>query len=124
MANSERVIIDVDADAAADVPPSRIVRGNGDAAAPFEVASSDSEDDNPPTKRPKPAPVSPVPAGNASRAGDDDARRQGAPPASPPGNALLAQLRREREAKRGPWASSTSSGRTSCTSASEHDGAV
>ena len=71
MANSERVIIDVDADAAADVPPSRIVRGNGDAAAPFEIASSDSEDDNPPTKRPKPAPASPVPAGNASRAGDE-----------------------------------------------------
>ena len=63
-----------------DVPPSpRIKRGTGDANQPLELASSDSEDENP-AKRAKPAPVTP----------------------SPSGNAQLAQLRREREARRGP----------------------
>ena len=43
---TEQAAIDVDADAAADVPPSpRIVRGTGNAAAPLEIASSDSEDE-------------------------------------------------------------------------------
>ena len=69
---------------AADVPTSpRIVRGTGNAAAPLEIASSDSEDEKReprPAKRAKPAPVTP----------------------SPSGNAQLAQLRREREARRGP----------------------
>ena len=76
MANSERVIIDVDADAAADVPPSRIVRGNGDAAAPFEVASSDSEDDNPPTKL---APEAGAGVARASRQRLPSGRRRAAP---------------------------------------------
>ena len=82
MANSgEAIIIDVDADAAADVPPSpRIVRGTGNAAAPLELASSDSEDESP-AKRAKQAPAGPP---------------------SPSGNALCAQLRREREARRPP----------------------
>ena len=45
---TKEAAIDVDADAAADVPPSpRIVRGTGNAAAPLELASSDSEDESP-----------------------------------------------------------------------------
>ena len=50
---TEQAAIDVDADAA-DVPPPRIVRGTGNAAAPLEIASSDSEDERrPPAKRAK-----------------------------------------------------------------------
>ena len=58
---TEETAINVDAVDAADLPPSpRIVRGNGDAAAPLEIASSDSEDEKcepPPAKRAKPAPL-------------------------------------------------------------------
>ena len=55
-------VIDVDAD-----EPPRIVGGTGEPDAPLEIASSDSEDDNPPTKRAKPAPVTPPsPAGPPS----------------------------------------------------------
>ena len=60
-------VIDVDAD-----EPPRIAGGTGAADAPLEIASSDSEDEKP-AKRVKLAPVTP----------------------SPPGNAQLAQLRRE-----------------------------
>ena len=81
---TEEEAINVDAVDAAAVPTSpRIVRGTGNAAAPLEIASSDSEDEKReprPAKRAKPAPVTP----------------------SPSGNAQLAQLRREREARRGP----------------------
>ena len=77
-------VIDVDVD-----EPPRITGGTGKPDAPLEIASSDSEDENP-AKRAKPAPVTPLsPAG----------------PPSPFGNADLAQLareREEREAKRGP----------------------
>ena len=77
-------VIDVDAD-----EPVRIAGGTGEPDAPFEIASSDSEDEKP-AKRAKPAPVTPLsPAGRPS----------------PIGNAKLAQLareREEREAKRGP----------------------
>ena len=69
-------VIDVDAD-----EPPRMAGGTGAADAPFEIASSDSEDESP-AKRAKQAP---------------------APgPPSPSGNALCAQLRREREARRPP----------------------
>ena len=76
-------VIDVDAD-----EPPRIAGGTGKPDAPLEIASSDSEDEKPrPAKRAKPAPVTPPsPAG----------------PPSPFGNADLAQLRREREARRPP----------------------
>ena len=74
-------VIDVDAD-----EPPRITGGTGKPDAPLEIASSDSEDENP-AKRAKLAPVTPLsPAG----------------PPSPSGNALCAQLRREREARRPP----------------------
>ena len=57
---TEQAAIDVDAVDAAGAPTSRIVRGSGDAAAPLEIASSDSEDERrPPAKRAKPAPVTP-----------------------------------------------------------------
>ena len=58
---TEEEAINVDAVDAADVPTSpRIVRGTGNAAAPLEIASSDSEDERrPPAKRAKPAPVTP-----------------------------------------------------------------
>ena len=46
-------VIDVDAD-----EPPRIVGGTGKPDAPLEIASSDSEDENP-AKRAKPAPVTP-----------------------------------------------------------------
>ena len=47
-------VIDVDAD-----EPPRIAGGTGAADAPLEIASSDSEDENP-AKRAKPAPVTPL----------------------------------------------------------------
>ena len=50
---TEQAAIDVDAVDAAGVPPSpRIVRGTGNAAAPLELASSDSEDVPPVTRFP------------------------------------------------------------------------
>ena len=47
-------VIDVDAD-----EPVRIAGGTGEPDAPFEIASSDSEDEKP-AKRAKPAPVTPL----------------------------------------------------------------
>ena len=58
---TEEEAINVDAVDAAGGPTSpRIVRGTGNAAAPLEIASSDSEDEKReprPAKRAKPAPV-------------------------------------------------------------------
>ena len=52
---TEEEAINVDAVDAVDVPTSpRIVRGTGNAAAPLELASSDSEDESP-AKRAKQA---------------------------------------------------------------------
>ena len=48
-------VIDVDAD-----EPPRIVGGTGKPDAPLEIASSDSEDENP-AKRAKPAPATVTP---------------------------------------------------------------
>ena len=62
---TEEEAINVDAVDAVDVPTSpRIVRGTGNAAAPLEIASSDSEDEKcepPPAKRAKPAPATVTP---------------------------------------------------------------
>ena len=64
-------VIDVDAD-----EPTRIAGGTGKPDAPLEIASSDSEDENP-AKRAKPAPVTPPSPGRRARAEDGAHRPTG-----------------------------------------------